>query len=345
MKHMEQRLLEIVIPTGRAHRVRDIAEENGYLDMWEEECVDDRTLFRILTKGEQTELLLDDLESHLSWIDGFRVVILPVEASLPRPEEEEEKEEKEGEEEVDEEGREKKKAAARISREELYSDVSAMTKVSTSFIMLVILSALVATVGLYSDSVAVIIGAMVIAPFLGPNVAFSMATTLGDKRLAGWAGKANLTAIGLALALSIVIGYFLNVDPTNFEIMSRTTVGVGDIVLALSAGTAGAISITVGVGTALVGVMVAVALLPGLVAFGLLLGAGYVDLAMGAMLLFLINLICVNLSGVVVFLASGVRPRIWWEAEQAKRSTWIAIGMWTVMLMVLVIAAYFSQAW
>lgn len=344
MKHMEQRLLEIVIPTSRAHRVRDIAEENGYLDMWEEECVDDRTLFRILTKGDQTELLLDDLESHLSWIDGFRIVILPVEASLPRPEEEEE--EKEGEEEVDEEEREKKKkAATRISREELYSDVSAMTKVSTGFIMLVILSALVATVGLYSDSVAVIIGAMVIAPFLGPNVAFSMATTLGDKRLAGLAGKANLTAIGLALAFSIVIGLFLNVDPTNFEISSRTTVGVGDVVLALASGTAGAISITVGVGTALVGVMVAVALLPGLVAFGLLLGAGYVDLAMGAMLLFLINLICVNLSGVVVFLASGVRPRIWWEAEQAKRSTWIAIGMWTVMLMVLVIAAYFSQAW
>ncbi|MFP4196352.1 MAG: TIGR00341 family protein [Methanomassiliicoccales archaeon] len=341
---MEQRLLEIVIPTSRAHRVRDIAEENGYLDMWEEECVDDRTLFRILTKGDQTELLLDDLESHLSWIDGFRIVILPVEASLPRPEEEEE--EKEGEEEVDEEEREKKKkAATRISREELYSDVSAMTKVSTGFIMLVILSALVATVGLYSDSVAVIIGAMVIAPFLGPNVAFSMATTLGDKRLAGLAGKANLTAIGLALAFSIVIGLFLNVDPTNFEISSRTTVGVGDVVLALASGTAGAISITVGVGTALVGVMVAVALLPGLVAFGLLLGAGYVDLAMGAMLLFLINLICVNLSGVVVFLASGVRPRIWWEAEQAKRSTWIAIGMWTVMLMVLVIAAYFSQAW
>ncbi|MFP4170314.1 MAG: TIGR00341 family protein [Methanomassiliicoccales archaeon] len=344
MKHMEQRLLEIVIPTSRAHRVRDIAEENGYLDMWEEECVDDRTLFRILTKGDQTELLLDNLESHLSWIDGFRIVILPVEASLPRPEEEEE--EKEGEEEVDEEEREKKKkAATRISREELYSDVSAMTKVSTGFIMLVILSALVATVGLYSDSVAVIIGAMVIAPFLGPNVAFSMATTLGDKRLAGLAGKANLTAIGLALAFSIVIGLFLNVDPTNFEISSRTTVGVGDVVLALASGTAGAISITVGVGTALVGVMVAVALLPGLVAFGLLLGAGYVDLAMGAMLLFLINLICVNLSGVVVFLASGVRPRIWWEAEQAKRSTWIAIGMWTVMLMVLVIAAYFSQAW
>jgi len=116
-----------------------------------------------------------------------------------------------------------------------------------------------------------------------------------------------------------------------------------DIILAMASGAAGAISITMGVATALVGVMVAVALLPPLVTFGHLLGAGFLVEAEGALLLFLINLICVNLSGVVVFLAQGIRPRTWWEAEKARRSTWTAIGMWTILLIILVLAVLILQ--
>ena len=60
--------------------------------------------------------------------------------------------------------------------------------------------------------------------------------------------------------------------------------------------------------------------MPPLVVFGLLLGAGYYSLALGAFFLFLANLISVNLAGVAIFLAQGIEPRTWWDAKKAKTS-------------------------
>jgi len=334
------RLIEAIIPKERGQKVLELLEEYDYLDMWEEPLSDERTLFKILVEADSSEGILDELQEKFSWIDEFRLVILPVEAILPRPPEKEEKEEETTEEEK---GKKNKRKFSRISRDELYTDVVEMTKISPIFVVLIILSAVVAAIGLYTQNVAVIIGAMVIAPLLGPNVAFSLATTLGDRCLAKIAQKANMLGILLALLFSVGVGVIFKVDPESFEIASRTAVGMPDIILAMASGAAGAISITMGVATALVGVMVAVALLPPLVTFGLLLGAGFLVEAEGALLLFLINLICVNLSGVVVFLAQGIRPRTWWEAEKARRSTWTAIGMWTILLIILVLAVLILQ--
>jgi uncharacterized hydrophobic protein (TIGR00341 family) len=177
---------------------------------------------------------------------------------------------------------------------------------------------------------------MVIAPLLGPNVALSLATTLGDGNLARTALKASAAGIGLALALSFGVGYFLDVDPSIREIASRTDVGLSDIALALAAGAAGALAFTSGVSATLVGVMVAVALLPPLVTCGLLLGSQFLQLAGEALLLFLTNFIAINLSGVVCFLLQGVSPRDWWEADKAKKAVRKAMLLWFTLLFALV---------
>jgi uncharacterized membrane protein len=83
-------------------------------------------------------------------------------------------------------------------------------------------------------------------------------------------------------------------DPAVVEVMSYKRVGLGNILVALSSGCAGALSFTTGVSAGLIGVMVAVALLPPLATFGLLLGSGYLDLSMVALSLFLMNLICIK---------------------------------------------------
>lgn len=106
--------------------------------------------------------------------------------------------------------------------------------------------------------------------------------------------------------------------------------------LALASGSAGVLSITTGASAALIGVMVAVALLPPLVTFGLLVGAGYLGLAVHAMLLFVTNVICVNLAGVATLLAQNVRPRTWWEADRARKATKIAVTFWIFLLLMLV---------
>ena len=99
------------------------------------------------------------------------------------------------------------------------------------------------------------------------------------------------------MVLSVIIGVLLQVNPASPEMASRNAVGMGDIVVALASGCAGALAFTTGVSATLIGVMVAVALLPPLVTFGLLLGGGHPAPAMGALSLFLVNLICVNLAG------------------------------------------------
>jgi uncharacterized membrane protein len=66
-------------------------------------------------------------------------------------------------------------------------------------------------------------------------------------------------------------------------------------------------------------------------------------MALGAMLLLLTNLICVNLAGVVTFLARGIRPLTWWEANRAKKATRQAIAIWTILLTILAVVILLSQ--
>jgi uncharacterized hydrophobic protein (TIGR00341 family) len=282
--------------------------------------------------AEETELLLDEMQQRFSHVDGFRILLLPVEASIPRPEAKEEPPPKEIERETEKKSTPK---PDRISREELYADIEGSTKLSWVFTVMIVLSSVVATIGILRSNVAVVIGAMVIAPLLGPNVALCLATTLGDKDLAWRSIKTTAVGILVAVSFAAMAGMALHVDPTISEIASRTEVGIGDIVLALAAGSAAVLAFTSGAPAALIGVMVAVALLPPLVTLGMLLGAGFWVEAWGALLLLLTNLICINLSGVLTFLVQGVRPLTWWEANLAKKSTRNAILIWAAMLLVL----------
>jgi uncharacterized hydrophobic protein (TIGR00341 family) len=167
------------------------------------------------------------------------------------------------------------------------------------------------------------------------EVALSLSTTLGDLSLLRRAFLTALAGIATTMALSVVIGVLLNVDPATPEMASRNGAGIGDVAVALASGCAGALAFTTGVSATLIGVMVAVALLPPLVTFGLLLGGGHPALAIGALSLFLMNLICVNLAGVTTFLVQGIRPATWWENDRATKATRIAIGLWAALLALL----------
>jgi uncharacterized hydrophobic protein (TIGR00341 family) len=340
---MALRVIEMILPEDiaqYAHEYLDDQEHLPILGLWSKQLVSGEVLLKILLDADQAEPVLDVLERNYGSIEGFKAILFPVEASLPRVEPAAEEPGKEGFSEADSARVVKSK---RISREELYVDVVDATELSKVYLTMVILSAVVATIGVLRDNVAVVIGAMVIAPLLGPNVALSLATTLGDEKLARTALKTGAVGIGVAVALSFGAGLILEVDPTIHEIASRTHVGLSDIILALAAGGAGALAFTSGVPSTLVGVMVAVAFLPPLVTFGLLLGSKFFHLALGALILFLTNFIAINLSGVICFLVQGVSPKDWWEADKARRASRRAIAIWFALLFVLVAAIVLSQ--
>ena len=334
---MALRLIEIFIPPKDEYRVQQALKDRKFLDMWQERFSKDLVNIKILLPTEETEEVLDLLEKHISRVEGYRIFLIQVEASLPRPAPSKE-EIHEGEEAQPEQKTKQKKS--RISREELYADIDATIKLSKIFVILALLSSVVAAVGILQDNVAVIIGAMVIAPLLGPNLALSLATTLGDIDLARSALKANAAGILAVLSFAAVIGYLLKFDPDIPQIISRTRVSLGDIIMALAAGSAAALSITTGVSSALIGVMVAVALLPPLVVFGMMLGSGNWVLATGAGMLVLVNLICINLAGVMTFWIQGIQPRKLWEADRAIKATKMAIMLWTLLLIALVLILF-----
>ena len=124
----------------------------------------------------------------------------------------------------------------------------------------------------------------------------------------------------------------------------RTQANFSDIILALASGCAGVLAFTTGLSSAVIGVMVAVALLPPLTVCGLLLGTGQIKEAIGALLLFITNIICINLAGVITFLFQGVSPRAWWEADKAKISTRKALAIWSIILAVLVVTILLWEA-
>ncbi len=238
---------------------------------------------------------------------------------------------------------EKNNTTKGLSRQELYADLSDSINLNSNYILMCILSAVVASSGVMLDNVAVIVGAMVIAPLLGPNVGMALASTLGDIELGKKAIKASLYGAGAAIIVAIIAGLILNPDSWPHEVLSRTSVGWGDITLALASGSAGTLAFTTGTSGAVIGVMIAVALMPPLVVVGILFGAGEFLLAGGALLLFISNIICINLAGVLTFIYQGVRPLNWWEEKKAATSRKYSLILWIVLLTLLIIGIQFIQ--
>lgn len=328
---MVLRLIEMVLPEGFKVEVEKLLKDYQVLEILNFRISDDLIMFKILVTTEESESILDQLEKHYSHLTGFRIFILPVQASIPRIDEI--SNHRNGLQSPHEDADKKE----RISREELYNNVLSLSKTTKVYFVMVLLSSLVATIGVLNNNVAVIIGAMVIAPLLGPNMGLSLATVLKDVKLARVALKSIVVGIGTAVIVSFLIGTLVNFDPSIPAIALRTDVAIATIFLAFASGIAGSIAITTDVSSALIGVMVAVALLPPLAVFGLLLGSGEYFLATGAFLLFLVNLVCINLAGLLTFTIQRIKPLKKSETLKAYKITYLAIAIWTILLIALLI--------
>ena len=339
---MNNRLLILNLPdTEYRGEVEYLLSKYDVPNSWCQESSDKKLVYHIIIRRAKTESFINTLQKRFSKIEGFRISLLPIEASIPvpdpifYPEREEEQMETTVEDLKDQ--LDPQKLINRLSRHELYANLSDISKLSGIFILMVILSAIVSAIGVLNNNVAVIIGAMVIAPFLGPNMALSLATNLGDIDLAKDAIKSNYVGVLIAFTLSTFLGYIFIVDPTVPEIALRARTNLGSITLAFASGMAGALAFTVGFSTTLIGVMVAVALLPPLVTSGLLLGSGEYTLAAGAFLLFFINLVCVNLAGVLTFKFQKIQPIYPEKIENAQKLMKLSLIIWFSLLAILLI--------
>jgi hypothetical protein len=175
---MALRLMEVIIPAEGLSGLFQFFEEKQVLGVWSSDVGEEKVIVRALLKTEQTEAISDFVSRTFGSKKGFRLMLFAVEDTLPVPEEPQGPTEKPSAPKEDE----GKAPPGRISREELYQDVAQGSELTWTYIATVFLSTVVATFGLMRDDITIIIGAMVIAPLLGPNVALSLASTLGDNR-------------------------------------------------------------------------------------------------------------------------------------------------------------------
>lgn len=321
---MPIRLFEVVAKSGHADTLQAIADQFHALDcrITPPDEAGNQSV-RILAHPDNQQDLVDHIQKSLGAEPGWRIIILPVDAVIPDPEPKPDGTD------------DKSKPSTATLREQLYVEISRGARTDRTFIWLVVLSTIVAAIGLFNDNVAVIIAAMVIAPLLGPNLALAFGSALGDRDLIFRAARTNAIGLGLAIGGSALAGLLMQKVYAGPELMARTELGFDSVILALAAGAAGAISLTTNVSSAVVGVMVAVALMPPTVTFGYMLGSSRPGLALAAGTLLAVNIVCINLTAQIVFFIRGIRPRAWYERRDAKQSTFVSMVVWTVLLIVL----------
>lgn len=203
---------------------------------------------------------------------------------------------------------------------------------NVDFYALIILSAVIAVLGLIQNSGAVIIGAMLVAPLMSPILAIAFGLVLGDIQILGQSGESTIKGVLVAIAVSVGVALVMPPLPVTAEILARTQPNLLDMIVALASGAAAAYALArKHLAAALPGVAIAAALVPPLCVVGYGLGYGMYDVAGGALLLFLTNLSAIVFSGASVFLLLGFRPR---RAEFGQRiQRWITLSI--VILVVI----------
>lgn len=181
---------------------------------------------------------------------------------------------------------------------------------SLTYWLELILSAGIAAFGLVENSPAVIIGAMLISPLMGPIMATGLALAVGDLYLGIKAVLNLLASVAISIAFSGLLVWLLPFHSATSEIIARTNPNLLDLGIALFSGLAGSVVVCRGGAddvTVLPGAAIAVALMPPLCTMGFGLGSGLnVEIMSGAGLLFLTNLVAIVASAFLIFLLVGM---------------------------------------
>lgn len=216
-------------------------------------------------------------------------------------------------------------------RSRVYAQVYQTAEISNlSYWLEIVFSAGIAALGLVINSPAVIIGAMLISPLMGPIMATGLGLAAGDLYLAIKAIANLIASIALAVGLSAFIVWLLPFHSITQEILARTNPNLLDLAIALFSGLAGSVAVSRAGGgngvTTLPGVAIAVALMPPLCTLGFGLGSGVNTTIMaGAGLLFLTNLVAIVASAFAVFLLVGMNsPDVRAQMENSRKDEALA---------------------
>ena len=329
------RLLQVTVPTGKRETVLGALDDEGI-----DYVVTDETSGREFTAivyaplpNPAVEPVLERLQDAGIDDEAYTVV---VEANTVVSRRFEELEERYAEaEDVDE---------ARIAREELLSRAAELAPTLRTYATMTVISAVIATAGLLLDSPAVVVGSMVIAPLIGPAMSASVGTVLDEDELFVRGVKLQILGLTLAVTSAAAFAVFVRyahlvppgIDVTQVpEIRERLAPDFLSLAVALGAGVAGALSMSSGVSAAIVGVMIAVALIPPAATVGIGVAWGLPMVSIGSGVLALVNGLSINVAAIAVLWSSGYRPHQWFQLDEARSAVLKRVAILAVAIAVL----------
>ncbi|UCE37501.1 MAG: TIGR00341 family protein [Thermoplasmata archaeon] len=324
------RQINIVLPDQDVSRVMDIAEDS------------DLKAAHVRSAGEIDLVIItvpddivDDFISRLkdSGIDKIGTIsILPIHAAISDKEQERE--------------------PTIAPKEEIIESARRACYLTKGYMFMIVISAFVATLGLLMNSTAVVIGAMVIAPLLGPSIAASVGTVMGDTALF----RKGIMSTTLGLLIVIITAAFtaalvnslqllpplvdITIEELPSEMAERTTLNILIVGLALASGAAGAYSFAEKKGEILVGVMIAVALVPPAAIVGIGIALLDAEFIISSGLILAVNVFCINIAGTLVFWKLGIKPGGFLEMMFSKKD--VKKKLFITMIILIILGAIFS---
>ena len=222
----------------------------------------------------------------------------------------------------------------KIDYPEVRVKIEANALPSRMYFIMNILSAIIASYGLVTNSAAVVIGAMLVAMMLGPITGVALAIIDHRMPLLRKSLITVLLGITLVLIVGFIVGWLHKDQPLTAEILSRTQPTSMDLMIALAGGTAGAYAmVSPHLSVAVVGVAVATALVPPLAASGILFANGEMQLGFGALLLAVTNIIAIQFTNALVLWVLGFRRLVDDDYKSSNYLTFLQRNAVTLLLL------------
>jgi len=227
-----------------------------------------------------------------------------------------------------------------VRRAEIVDSLDDSATLDSDYVLLVILSCIIASFGLVVNSTAVTIGAMLIAPLMGPILGMALALVRGDLHRLSQAVTTLLIGVAMAIVISIVIGNVVSRSKASGflaelprEMINRTEPTLFDLVVAMAGGFLAAYALTQPrLSPTLPGVAIATSLMPPLCVVGLGISQGETGVSNGALLLFLANFVAIVFSSAVVFVLAGFGPLAFHERRTVISRTFVVSSVSLVLI-------------
>lgn len=242
-----------------------------------------------------------------------------------------------------------KKPASSNPLERLVESTDRYTRLNKDVLTMALFATMIVLAGLFLDNVIIVIGAMLLSPLLGPINAFAVNANLGRLRKLVKSQVSVLlllaSIITVAACITLVASQFILLPENTVQIAVRTHAGLIDVLIALILGLAAGLALLVGFPEILVGVAIAVAIVPPAAVSGIGLALFNANLFLGAFVLTLIYLFGLQLGSTLILRVRGILPRRYYQQSEAKkRSTYSILVLASLLVLLALIVVLSSLA-